>query len=99
MAEIIGFPKGELTPRERERLEQFMRKELEDIQDTSCESFEEIQDEILVLAEYFRKFMAVDEDRHTKIHSDLDFSLFLLVGRIWKIREMIKCLFGGESAT
>jgi hypothetical protein len=38
MAEIIGFPKDKLTRRERERLKEFMREELEDIQNTSCGS-------------------------------------------------------------
>ena len=97
MADIIGFPKDELTPGDRKQLEEFVRGELEDIQDTSCESYEEIQDEIMVLAEYFRKFMAVAEDSDTKINPDLDFSLFLLEGRIRKIRGMIKTLFVADS--
>ena len=97
MADIIGFPKDELTSGDRKQLEEFVRGELEDIQDKSCESFEEIQDEIMVLAEYFRKFMAVAEDSDTKMNPDLDFSLFLLEGRIRKIRGMIKTLFVADS--
>ena len=97
MADIIGFPKDELTIGDRNRLEEFVQQELEDIQDTSCESCEEIKDEILVLVEYFRKFMAVAEDPGTKMHNDLDFSLSLLEGRIRKIRGMIKTLFGADS--
>ena len=97
MAEIIGFPKDELTSGDRKQLEEFVRGELEDIQDKSCESYEEIQDEIMVLAEYFRKFMAVAEDSDTKMNPDLDFSLFLLEGRIRKIRGMIKTLFVADS--
>ena len=97
MADIIGFPKYELTSGERKRLEEFVREELEDIQDTSCESREEIQDEILVLTEYFRKFVAVVEDPDTKMNPDLDFSLSLLEGRIRKIRGMIRTLFGADT--
>lgn len=97
MADIIGFAKNELTSSERERLKEFMGAELFEIQDTSCESYEDIQDEIVVLAEYFRKFIAVAEDTDTKINPDLDFSLYLLEGRIQKIRGMITCLFGAGS--
>jgi hypothetical protein len=38
--------------------------------------------------------MAVVEDPNTVKHPDLDFGLFLLEGRIRKIRGMIKSLFG-----
>ena len=94
MADIIEFRKDELTPGDRKRLEEFVQQELEDIQDTSCKTFEEIQGEIMVLVEYFNKFMAVAEDPDTKVSHDLDFSLSLLEGRIRKIRGMIKTLFG-----
>ncbi len=96
MAHIIGFPKKGLSPNERKQLEKFVQEELQDIQDTSCESYEEIQDEILALAEYFIKFMTVFEDPDIEIHSDLDFSLFLLEGRIRKIRGMIKSLYDDD---
>ena len=94
MADIIGFPENALTSGDRKQLEEFVRGELEDIQDTSCESYDEIQDEIMVLAEYFRNFMEVAEDPDIKMNHDLDFSLSLLEGRIRKIRGMIKTLFG-----
>jgi len=93
MADIIEFPKGELTEDERKELEKFVQQELADIQDTSCETTDEIQDEIMVLVEYFRKFMDVLDDPDSKIHPDLDFGLFLLEGRIQKIRGMLKNLF------
>jgi len=96
VANIIGFPKIELTASEKKRLEEFLRGELEDIQDTSCGSYAELQDQFMVLAEYFRKFIAVVEDPGTKINIDLDFSLYLLEGRIRKIRGMIECLFGDK---
>jgi len=38
VADIIGFPENELKPGERKRLEKFMKAELADFQDTSCES-------------------------------------------------------------
>ena len=97
MADIIGFPKTELTSSEKKRLKEFIQEELEDIQDTSCISYAELQDQFIVLAEYFRKFIAVVEDPDTKINIDLDLSLYLLEGRIRKIRGMIKCLFGEYS--
>jgi hypothetical protein len=96
MADIIELPKGELSPEEQKQLEEFMREELEDIQDTSCESYEQIQDEIIILEEYFQQFMAVVEDPKTKINPDLDFCLFLLDGRIRKIRGMLTSLFGDK---
>ena len=97
MADIIGFPKDELTKGDRKRLEKFLQEEFEDIQDTSCKSYKEIQDEIMVLVGYFRNFMDVAEDPDTKMNDDLDFSLSLLEGRIRKIRGMIKTLFGADS--
>lgn len=97
MGKIIEFPKDELTPSDRKRLEEFLQEELEDIQDTSCRSYEELQDQFMVLAEYFRKFIAVVENPHSKISHDLDFSLYLLEGRIRKIRGMIKTLFCSDS--
>jgi len=96
VADIIGFPKDELTSSEKKRLKEFIRQELEDIQDTSCGSYAELQDQFMVLAEYFRKFIAVVEDPGTKINIDLDFSLYLLEVRIRKIRGMIECLIGDE---
>jgi len=96
VADIIGFPKNELTCSEKKPLKEFLREELEDIQDTSCGSYAELQDQFMVLAEYFRKFIAVVEDPDTKINIDLDFSLYLLEGRIRKIRGMIEFLFGDE---
>lgn len=99
MAEIIGFPKGELTPRERERLKEFMREELSDIEDTACESVDEIRDEIIVFFGYVKRFMDVFEDPETRVNPDFDFGLFLMEGRIRKIRGIIKCLFGDDSDT
>ncbi len=93
MADIIDFIHGELTSKERKRLEEFMQKELADIQDTFCNSTEEIQDEILILVKYFRKFMDVVDDPDSKINPDYDFGLSLLEGRIQKIRGMLKSLF------
>jgi hypothetical protein len=98
MADIIGFPGNGLLPHEQERLEAFMREELADIQDTGCDCYEDIQGEIVVLVEYFRKFMAVVEDGSAKRRPDLDFSLFLLAGRIGKIRGMLKSLYGSGPA-
>ena len=43
---------------------------------------------------YFWRFADVVEDPNTKINPDFDFGLFLLEGRIKKIRGMIKGLFG-----
>lgn len=97
VADIIGFKKNELTPGERKWLKEFIQREIEDIKNTSSKSYEELQDEIMILAEYFRNFMAVVEDPDTKINPDLDFSLYLLEGRIRKIRGMIKSLFGAGS--
>jgi len=97
MADIIGFPGKELSSGEQKWLEEFMAAELADIGDVGCESYDELQDQFMVLAEYFRKFIAVVEDSDSKIIPDIDFSLFLLEGRIRKIRGMIKCLFGAGS--
>jgi len=97
MADIIRYPENELTPQDRQQLKEFIRAELEDIQDTSCGSSKELQDQFMALAEYFRKFMAVAVDPDTKIQPDLYFRLFLLEERIRKIRGMIKCLFGEYS--
>jgi hypothetical protein len=41
-------------------------RSLADIQDTSCESFDEIKDEVLVFFGYVRQFMEVFEDRRRK---------------------------------
>jgi hypothetical protein len=41
-----------------------------------------------------RRFADVVEDAKTRINPDFDFGLFLLEGRIRKIRGMIKGLFG-----
>ena len=90
MVDIIGFPKKRLTSGERKRLQEFVQEELQDIQNTCCESYEEIQSEIMILAEHCRKFMAVVEDPGTEIQTDLDFSLFLLEGKIRKIRGPIR---------
>jgi len=70
-----------------------MEKEQKDIQDTSCNSSDELKGEIFVLVEYFRKFMDVASDPDSKINPDYDFSLALLEGRIKKIRGMLKNLF------
>jgi len=43
---------------------------------------------------YFRRFAEVAEDPKTRINPDFDFGLFLLEGRIRKIRGMIEGLFG-----
>ena len=51
----------------------FIKQELADIADTSCESTEQIKAEIMVLVEYFQRFMDVLEDPDSKIHPDLDF--------------------------
>jgi len=99
MAEIIGFPKGELTPREQERLKEFMREELADIENTACTSVNEIKDEIRVFFGYVRQFMEVFEDPETRVHPDFDFGLYLMEGRIRKIRGMIRCLFEEYSDT
>jgi len=97
MADIIEFPETELTSGEQKRLKEFIREELEDIQDTSCKSYAEVQDQFVILAEYFRKFIAMVEDPDTKLSLDLDFGLYLLEGRIRKIRGMIECLFEDEQ--
>jgi hypothetical protein len=96
MADIIEFPKGELTPRERERLKAFMREELKDIQDTSCTSVDEIRDQIRVFFGYVKRFTAVFENPATRVNPDYDFALYLMEVRIRKIRGMIKYLFGDE---
>jgi hypothetical protein len=96
MADIIGFPREELSPEEQKQLEEFLQEELEDIQDTSCESYKQIQAEIAVMVEYFQQFMAVVKDSKTKVNPDIDFGLFLLEGRVRKIRGMLKRLFGDQ---
>jgi hypothetical protein len=96
MADIIEFPRGELTRRERERLKEFMRKELADIQDTSCTSVDEIRDQIRVFFGYVKRFTAVFENPATRVNPDYDFALYLMEVRIRKIRGMIKYLFGDE---
>ena len=90
---IIDFLKAELTSRERKQLEEFMENEQADINDTSCNSQDEIREQILILFEYFRKFMDVVDYPNTKINPDYDFSLALVEGRIKKIRGMLKNLF------
>ena len=87
LAEIIADPVGVFSK------EEFMEKEQKDIQDTSCNSSDELKGEIFVLVEYFRKFMDVASDPDSKINPDYDFSLALLEGRIKKIRGMLKNLF------
>jgi hypothetical protein len=94
MADIIGFPSEELTPEERKQVEEFVRMQVADFQDTTCRSVDEIQEQVAVLLEYFRRFADVVEDPKTRINPDFDFGLFLLEGRIKKIRGMIKGLFG-----
>ena len=96
MADIIGFPSEELTPEERVQVEEFVREQVADFQDTSCSSVDEIQEQVAILLEYFRRFADVVEDPKTKINPDFDFGLFLLEGRIKKIRGIIKGLFGDE---
>ena len=96
MADIIGFPTEELTPEERVQVEEFVREQVADFQDTSCSSVDEIQEQVAILLEYFRRFADVVEDPKTKINPDFDFGLFLLEGRIKKIRGIIKGLFGDE---
>ena len=93
MADIIGFPTEELTPEERVQVEEFVREQVADFQDTSCSSVDEIQEQVAILLEYFRRFADVVEDPKTKINPDFDFGLFLLEGRIKKIRGMIKDFF------
>ena len=94
MAEIIGFPSEELTLEERKQVEEFVRDQVADFQDTSCISVEEIQEQVAILLENFRRFADVVEDPKTRINPDFDFGLFLLEGRIKKIRGKLKCLFG-----
>jgi hypothetical protein len=94
MADIIGLPSEELTPEERVQVEEFVREQVADFQDTSCSSVDEIQEQVAVLLEYFRWFADVVDDPKTRINPDFDFGLFLLEGRIKKIRGMIKRLFG-----
>ena len=97
MADIIEFPETELTSGEQKRLKEFIRGELEDIQDTSCKSYAQAKDQFVILAEYFRKFIAMVEDPDTKLNLDLDFGLYLMEGRIRKIRGMIEYLFEDEQ--
>jgi hypothetical protein len=94
MADIIGFPSEELTPEERKQVEEFIREQVADFQNTSCRSVDEIQEQVAILLGYFRRFADVVEDPKTKINPDFDFGMFLLEGRIRKIRGMIKGLFG-----
>jgi hypothetical protein len=94
MADIIGFPSEKLTPEERKQVENFVRDQEADFKDTSCRSVDEIQEQVAILLGYFRRFENVVEDLKTKINPDFDFGLFLLEGRIKKIRGMIKGLFG-----
>jgi hypothetical protein len=94
MADIIGFPSEELTPEERMQVEEFVREQVADFQDTSCSSVDEIQEQVAILLGYFRRFADVVENPKTRINPDFDFGLFLLEGRIRKIRGMIKGLFG-----
>ena len=94
MADIIGFPSEELTPEERIQVEEFVREQVADFQDTSCSSVDAIQEQIAILLGYFQRFADVVEDPKTRINPDFDFGLFLLEGRIKKIRGMIKGLFG-----
>ena len=93
MADIIDFPKGKLTEDEKKKFIDFINEELADVQDTSIKSIEEIQGEINVLAEYFRKFMDVLDNPYLEIHPDWDFGLLLMERRIKKIRGMLKSLF------
>jgi hypothetical protein len=94
MADIIGFPSEELTPEERMQVEEFVREQVAEFQDISCGSVDEIQEQVAILLGYFRRFADVVEDPKTRINPDFDFGLFLLEGRIKKIRGMIKGLFG-----
>ena len=86
MADIIDFIHGKLTSKERKQLEKFMQKEQAEIEDTSCKSPVQIETELIVLVDYFRKFMDVISDPNTKINPDYDVNLALLDGRIKKIR-------------
>lgn len=94
MADIIGFPSEELTPEERMQVEDFVRDQEADFQDSSCGSVDEIKEQVAILLENFRRFEDVIEDPKTRINPDFDFGLFLLEGRIKKIRGMIEGLFG-----
>ena len=76
------------------QVEAFVREQVADFQDISCSSVEEIQEQVAVLLGYFRRLADVVEDPKTRINPDFDFGLFLLEGRIKKIRGMIKGLFG-----
>jgi len=67
------------------------------IQDTTCESVNEIRDEVLVFFAYVRQFMDVFVDPQTRINPDFDFGLLLMEGRIRKIRGMLKSLFGDSG--
>ena len=94
MADNIAFPSEELTPEERMQVEEFVRDQAADFQDTSCRSVEEIKEQVAVLIAYFQRFAEVVEDPKTRINPDFDFGLFLLEGKIKKIRGMIKGFFG-----
>jgi len=94
MADNIAFPSEELTPEERMQVEEFVRDQAADFQDTSCRSVEEIKEQVAVLIAYFQRFAEVVEDPKTRINPDFDFGLFLLEGKIKKIMGMIKGFFG-----
>ena len=76
------------------QVEEFVREQVADFQNTSCSSIEEIKEQVAVLIGNFWRFADVAEDSKTRINPDFDFGLFLLEGRIKKIRGMIKSLFG-----
>jgi hypothetical protein len=87
MGDVIGLPSGELTPEERMQVEEFVREQVADFQDTDCSSIDEIQEQVAALLGYFRQFADVVEDPKTRIYPDFDFGLFLLEGRIKKNTE------------
>jgi hypothetical protein len=93
VADIIEYPEGELTPSEKKNLLKLLKKEQADIADTSCDSVEQIKDEMIILVNYYQRVMSVLEDPNAEIYPDLDLKLFLLEGRIKKIRGMIKNLY------
>jgi hypothetical protein len=90
VAEIFQYPEDELTASEKKNLLKFIKKEQADTADTSCDSVEEIKDEMIILVNYYQRVMSVLEDPNAEIYPDLDLKLFLLEGRIKKIRGMIK---------
>ena len=96
MADVIGFPRGELSPEERAQVEAFVQEQVADFADTACNSVDEIREQVAILLGYFRRFEEVVEDPATSINPDFDFGLFLLEGRIKKIRGMIKGWFGAS---